>query len=198
VNHWRGGLPSPWPGPPLGNRLLVSVNGYNIQDIGNASKPDTPENEYRYWHQYYLHGERGRAGLAQNRHAFCRLLWSLWSPTWKFDNDTFARSAAAFDNPDFVDVVVHSYRHRFGLVGGDSRFDEMEHRLSAKPDITVPSITLDGAVDGVLPTGDRQAGLRRLSGRHEHRVVDNVGHNLPQEAPEAFSRSILDIHSWTV
>ena len=179
-------------------RGLVSVNGYNIQDIGNSLKPDTPETEHRYWYQYYFHGERGRAGLAENRHAFCRLLWTLWSPTWGFDNDTFARSAAAFDNPDFVDVVVHSYRHRFGLVAGDPRFDNMERRLAAMPAIAVPTITLDGATDGVMPVGGRQAALRRFTGRHEHRVVDNAGHNLPQEAPEAFSRSILDIKSWTM
>jgi pimeloyl-ACP methyl ester carboxylesterase len=177
-------------------RGLVSVNGYNIQDIGSAAKPASPENEYRYWYQYYLHGERGRVGLAENRRAFSRLLWTLWSPTWKFDEATFARSAAAFDNPDFVDVVVHSYRHRFGLVEGDPRYDDIERQLAAKPAITVPTITLDGSADGVSLTGDRHAALRQFSGRHEHRDVDNAGHNLPQEAPDAFARAILDVHAW--
>jgi pimeloyl-ACP methyl ester carboxylesterase len=178
-------------------RALVSVNGYNIQDIGNAWKPANPEDEYRYWYQYYLHRERGRAGLAENRRAFCQLLWTLWSPTWEFDNQTFARSAAAFDNPDFVEVVVHSYRHRFGLVEGDPRFEDMERQLSALPAITVPTITLDGAMDGVMPAGDGHVALKRFSGRHAHRVVDHAGHNLPQEAPEAFSHAILDLESWT-
>jgi pimeloyl-ACP methyl ester carboxylesterase len=123
-------------------------------------------------------------------------LWSLWSPTWRFDDDTYARSAIAFDNPDFVDVVVHSYRHRFGLVDGDPQFDDMERRLSALPSITVPAITLAGDADGVSPLDGRQSDLKRFTGRHENRVVPNAGHNLPQEAPEAFVRAILDINAW--
>lgn len=116
---------------PSRARGLVSVNGYNIQNIATALQPAAPDKEYRMWYQYYLHGERGRAGLTESRREFCRLLWSLWSPTWRFDGDTYARSAAAFDNPDFVEVVVHSYRHRFGLVDGDPQFDDIERRLSA-------------------------------------------------------------------
>lgn len=181
---------------PSRARGLVSVNGYNIQNIANATQPDDPEKEYRLWYQYYFHGERGRAGLTENRRAFCRLLWSLWSPTWHFDTDTYARSAAAFDNPDFVDVVIHSYRHRFGLVEGDAQFDDMERRLSAMPPITVPTITLDGDDDGVSPPGGRQTSLTRFTGRHEHRAVPNAGHNLPQEAPEAFARAVLDVNTW--
>lgn len=183
---------------PSRARGLVSVNGYNIQNIANAAQPASPEKEQRMWYQYYLHGERGRAGLAEHRRAFCRLLWSSWSPTWRFDDDTYARSAAAFDNPDFVDVVVHSYRHRFGLVEGDPRFEEMERRLAAMPPITVPTITLEGDADGVTPMGGRQADAARFTGRHENRVVPDAGHNLPQEAPQTFAAAVLDIHAWAL
>ncbi|MFC5430520.1 alpha/beta fold hydrolase [Paraburkholderia denitrificans] len=182
---------------PSRARGLVSVNGYNIQDIAAASQPADPEREHRMWYQYYLHGERGRAGLAENRRAFCRLLWSLWSPTWHVDDDIYARSAVAFDNPDFVDVVVHSYRHRFGLVDGDPQFDEIERRLSVMPPITVPAITLEGDADGVVLPGERPADATCFTGRHQNRVVPNAGHNLPQEAPEAFAAAVLDINTWT-
>lgn len=177
-------------------RGLVSVNGYNIQHIATAMQPVSPEREHRYWYQYYLHGERGRAGLAQYRGAFCRLLWQQWSPTWQFDDATFARSAEAFDNPDFVEVVVHSYRHRFGLVAGDPQFAEIERRLSALPTIDVPTVTLEGDADGVTPAGGREASFKRFTARHENRVVPNVGHNLPQEAPLVFADAVLDIDTW--
>jgi len=178
-------------------RGLVSVNGYNIQNIATAARPASPEKELRMWYQYYLHGDRGRAGLMENRREFCRLLWSLWSPTWRFDDDTYARSAAAFDNPDFVDVVVHSYRHRFGLVDGDPRFDDIERHLATMPPIAVPTITLEGDADGVSPPGGRAAGASRFTGRYENRVVANAGHNLPQEAPQSFAAAVLDIDAWT-
>ncbi|MEM5399852.1 alpha/beta hydrolase [Paraburkholderia unamae] len=181
---------------PSRARGLVSVNGYNIQDIAAAAQPADPEKEHRMWYQYYLHGERGRAGLTEKRRAFCRLLWSLWSPTWHFDDDLYARTAASFDNPDFVDVVVHSYRHRFGLVEGDPRFDDIEHRLAATPPITVPTITLDGDADGVQPPGTRETSSKRFSGRHENRIVPNAGHNLPQEAPAIFAKAVLDVNAW--
>jgi pimeloyl-ACP methyl ester carboxylesterase len=181
---------------PSRARGLVSVNGYNIQDIAAAAQPADPEKEHRMWYKYYLHGERGRAGLTEKRRAFCRLLWSLWSPTWHFDDDLYARTAASFDNPDFVDVVVHSYRHRFGLVEGDPRFDDIERRLAATPPITVPTITLDGDADGVQPPGARETSSKRFSGRHENRIVPNAGHNLPQEAPATFAAAVLDINAW--
>ena len=181
---------------PSRARGLVSVNGYNIQDIAAAAQPADPEKEHRMWYQYYLHGERGRAGLTEKRRAFCRLLWSLWSPTWRFDDDVYARTAASFDNPDFVDVVVHSYRHRFGLVEGDPRFDDIERRLAATPPITVPTITLDGDADGVQPPGARETSSKRFSGRHENRIVPNAGHNLPQEAPAIFAKAVLDVNAW--
>ena len=172
---------------------LVSLNSYNIQDIAAAAKPLSPENERRYWYQYYFHGERGRAGLEQDRRALCRLLWSLWSPTWTFDDATFERSAAAFDHPDFVEVVIHSYRHRFGLVTGDPAYDDIERRLAALPPITVPAITFDGADDGVMMIGGTAAHARHFTGPHQHRVVPGAGHNLPQEKPQDFARAVLDL-----
>ncbi len=177
-------------------RGLVSVNGYNIQNIAAAMQPADPEKEHRMWYQYYLHGDRGQAGLAENRRAFCRLLWSLWSPAWHFSDDTYARSAAAFDNPDFVDVVVHSYRHRFGLVDGDPQYADMERRLSAMPSITVPTITLEGETDGVSPPGGKRPDGKPFTARYENRLVANAGHNLPQETPDAFAAAVLDIHAW--
>ena len=132
-------------------RAGLSFNSYNIQNIALAMTPDTPRNEHSLWYQYYFHSERGRRGLAQDRRGICRLLWQLWSPTWRFDDATFERSAAAFDNPDFVDVVIHSYRHRFGLVPGDPALADVEAALALQPAITVPALTFDGADDGVRP-----------------------------------------------
>lgn len=172
---------------------LVSYNNYNIQDIARGMEPDTPRNEHRLWYQYYFHSERGRAGLAKDRRAFCRLLWQLWSPTWKFDDATFERSAAAFDNEDFVDVVIQSYRHRFGLVPGDPAYAEIERRLAAQPVITVPTVTFDGADDGVREPSAAQAHARFFGGPRSHRVVPGVGHNMPQEAPALFAEAVLDL-----
>ena len=182
-----------WPGRVRG---LVSVNGYNLQDIARSGTPAEPDKEYRLWYQYYFHGERGRAGLAAHRRAFCRLLWQLWSPRWAFSDAEFERSAAAFDNPDFVDVVIHSYRHRFALADGDPAYEDIERRLAAQPPIAVPTGTLDGDADGVSPGGAPRAG--RFTGRHEHRVVGGgIGHDLPQEAPQAFAQAVLDVDRWT-
>lgn len=180
-----------WPGRVSG---LVSGNGYQIQNIAAAAAPAPPEAEHRYWYQYYFHGERGRRGLAQDRRALCRLLWRLWSPTWAFDDVTFERSAAAFDNADFVEVVIHSYRHRFGLCAGDPAYEALERALAAQPDITVPAITLDGADDGVTPAATLAHGAAHFVGAHEHRVLPGAGHNLPQEAPQAFAQAVLDVH----
>lgn len=179
-----------WPGRCAG---LVSFNSYNIQDIARGMAPDTPENEHRLWYQYYFHSERGRAGLARDRRAFTRLLWKLWSPTWAFDDATFARTAAAFDNPDFVDVVIQSYRHRFGLVPGDPAYADIEQRLAAQPAISVPTITFDGADDGVRPPADAAAHAHRFSGPRSHRVVPGVGHNMPQEVPRVFADAVLEL-----
>jgi pimeloyl-ACP methyl ester carboxylesterase len=175
---------------------LVSCNSYNIQDIASANKPAAPEHERRLWYQYYFHSERGRRGLTENRKALCRLLWELWSPTWAFKDEDYERTAESFSNPDFVEVVLHSYRHRYGLVPGDPAFDEMEWLLAARPKITVPCVTLDGAVDGVSG-GSTASHAQQFSGRHEHVMVDNAGHNLPQEAPREFANAILRVRGWT-
>ncbi|GJL87792.1 MAG: alpha/beta hydrolase [Minwuia thermotolerans] len=171
---------------------LVSVNGYNIQNIARSMEPAPAVDEYAYWYQYYFHSERGRAGLTRNRREICQLLWRLWSPKWAFDQATYDATAAHFDNPDFVDVVIHSYRHRFGLVAGDPAVAEVERRLAEQPDITVPAITIDGDSDGVLGSGGTAHHARRFTGPHEHRVFEDIGHNVPQEAPEEFARAILD------
>jgi pimeloyl-ACP methyl ester carboxylesterase len=174
-------------------RGLVSCNGYNIQNIAASAEPAPPEDEYRYWYQYYLHGARGAAGLERNRRDFCRLLWRLWSPNWRFDAATFERTALSFDNPDFVAVVAHSYRHRFALVPGDPAVVEIERRLAARPSITVPSVVLDGGGDGVLVAGAIGRDARRFTGGYVHRLVPEVGHNLPQEAPAPFAEAVLSL-----
>lgn len=172
---------------------LVSLNSYNIQNIARALVPDTPENERSLWYQYYFHSERGRAGLTANRRALCRLLWKLWSPTWAFDAATFERSAAAFDHPDFVDVVIHSYRHRFGLVAGDPALADIEQRLAVQPPISAPSITFDGVDDGVRPPATAAQHAHLFTGRRSHRIVPGAGHNLPQEKPQLFADAVLEL-----
>ena len=174
-------------------RALVSFNSYNIQNIATALKPDSPSNEHRLWYQYYFHSERGRAGLIADRRGLIELLWRLWSPTWKFDSETFLRSAPAFDNPDFVDVVIHSYRHRFGLVAGDPAYAGIEERLAQSPPISVPTITFDGADDGVRSPSSASAQAHRFSGAREHRIVPGVGYNMPQEVPSVFAQAILEL-----
>jgi pimeloyl-ACP methyl ester carboxylesterase len=178
-----------WPERVAG---LVAGGGYAIQDIRASVRPQPPEQEARYWYQYYFHGERGRSGLNQNRAALCRLLWKLWSPTWEFDEATFDQSALSFENPDFVDVVIHSYRHRFGLVPGDPALDASEHLLEARPSISVPTIALDGDQDGVVPRGSA-AGDDHFKAQFERRTLPQVGHNLPQEAPVAFVDAVLTV-----
>lgn len=170
---------------------LVSVNSYNLQNIARAMEPDTPEGEHRLWYQYLFHSERGRATLQRDRRGLARLLWQMWSPTWTFDDATFERSAAAFDNPDFVDVVIHSYRHRFGLVPGDPAVADIERRIAVQPQIGVPTISFDGTADGVRPWEPAGANDHRFSGPREHRVLHGIGHNLPQEAPREFADAVL-------
>ncbi len=169
---------------------LVSGNSYNIQNIARSWEPAPPAEEAAYWYQYYFHSERGRRGLARDRRAIARLLWRMWSPTWQFDEATFARSASAFDNPDFVEVVIHSYRHRYGLVPGDPAVAHIETRLTAQPPISVPTITIDGDADGVNPGTAHHA--PKFTGPHEHRVFRGAGHNLPQEHPADWARAVLD------
>jgi pimeloyl-ACP methyl ester carboxylesterase len=172
---------------------LVNACGYVIQDIAKALEPEDPPQERRLWYQYYFQSERARAGLARNRVDFAKLLWRLWSPTWEFDGATFARSAAAFDNPDFVDVVIHSYRHRFGAVAGDPAYQAAEDRLAALPKIRVPTITFHGADDDVALPASSEGHERHFAGRYDRRVVPGVGHNIPQEAPQAWTAAILEL-----
>lgn len=178
---------------PARARALVTVNGYNVHDIPGSARPQAPEDEHRMWYQYYFHGERGRAGLEQNRRELCKLLWRLWSPHWGFDDATYERTAASFDNPDFVSVVIHSYRHRFGLAQGDLAFEDTERRLTGLPPITVPAIALDGDGDGVVRAGGARNHARHFKAAYEHRVIPFVGHNLPQEAPREFAQAVLDV-----
>jgi pimeloyl-ACP methyl ester carboxylesterase len=179
-----------WPDRCIG---LVSVNGYLIQDIARAMVPAAPEREVALWYQYYFQLERGRAGLAANRRGIARILWEQWSPNWLFDEATLERTALAHDNPDYVDVVIHSYRHRFGLADGDPQYADIQRRLAALPAITVPAITLDGDGDGVAPATDGTAQAMRFSGRRVHRVIPGAGHNLPQEEPEAFAAAVMEL-----
>ncbi|MDB5981854.1 MAG: alpha/beta hydrolase [Pseudomonas sp.] len=172
-------------------QLLVSIGSYNIQNIANAMIPAKPEQEFPYWYQYYFHSERGRAALQKDRRALCRLLWKQWSPIWSFTDDEFERSAEAFDNPDFVEVVIHSYRHRFGLVEGDPALQDIETRLATLPPILAPTLALDGAADGLRPQGT-QAHAKRFEGEYRYASVAGAGHNLPQETPEALAALILD------
>jgi pimeloyl-ACP methyl ester carboxylesterase len=172
-------------------RGLVSGCGYNIQDIPGAIKPQAPEVEWRLWYQYYFHGERGRAGLEQNRFELCQLLWRLWSPNWHFDEATYKRTADSFNNPDFVAVVIHSYRHRFGLVPGDPAVEDTERRLTALPPIAVPTIVLHGSADGVTPLDSSERHDQFFTAAYERRVIPGAGHNLPQETPHDFAGAVL-------
>ena len=171
-------------------RGLVSCGGYNIQAIATALSPAKPDQEHRLWYQYYFHSERGRAGLEADRRGVCRLLWQLWSPGWAFEDATFAQTAAAFDNPDFVEIVIHSYRHRFGLAPGDPAAAAVEARLAAQPPIMAPTIVLSGGNDGVSPAEHSASHSRHFTGPYERRVVPGAGHNLPQETPDAMIAAI--------
>jgi pimeloyl-ACP methyl ester carboxylesterase len=173
-------------------RALVSVNGYNIQNIALALRPAPADEELRYWYQWYFHTERGRAGLAQNRRDICRLLWRLWSPNWAFDDATFARTAASWDNPDFVDVVIQSYRHRHQAAPGDPALEAIEARLAAQPAIAVPTIVLDGDSDGVDPLEPTDRDRAKFIGRYARRVV-KAGHFLPREAPDEVVDALLEL-----
>jgi pimeloyl-ACP methyl ester carboxylesterase len=179
-----------WPDRCTG---LVSVNGYLIQDIAKAMVPAKPEREVALWYQYYFQLERGRADLAANRRGIARILWQQWSPNWQFDDAAFERTAEAHDNPDYVDVVIHSYRHRYGVADGDPQYAELQRRLAALPVIAVPTITLDGDGDGVAPATDGTRSAAKFTDRRSHRVIPRAGHNLPQEEPEAFADAVMEL-----
>ncbi|MFD9409763.1 alpha/beta fold hydrolase [Streptomyces sp. NPDC059989] len=173
-------------------RGLVTVGGYNIQDLAHAGEPSSPEWERTYWYQYYFHSERGRLGLERNRDELCELLWRTWSPTWAGASAAFAASSASLHNPDFVDVVIHSYRHRFGLAEGDPRYQELEDLIAAQPPISVPTVVLESGDDGVC--GPSAAEDRdHFTGPYEHRLLPGVGHNVPQEAPAAFTDAVAGL-----
>jgi pimeloyl-ACP methyl ester carboxylesterase len=174
-------------------KALVSVSGYLIGSQQAGKVPLPPQAELQWWYQYYFATERGRAGYDKYRRDFARLIWQLASPRWDFDEATFARSAAAFDNPDHVSIVIHNYRWRLGLAEGEPQYDELEQRLATAPTIAVPTITLEGDANGA-PHPEASAYASKFSGRYEHRVITGgVGHNLPQEAPQAFAQAIVDV-----
>jgi pimeloyl-ACP methyl ester carboxylesterase len=179
-----------WPERCIG---LVSVNSYLIQNIAKSMVPAKAQFEAAYWYQYYFQIERGVAGLNANRREITRLLWRQWSPNWHFDDACFERTAIAHDNPDYVDVVIHSYRHRYGLAEGDPRYADLQRRLAALPAITVPAVTLDGDADGVAPPTDGSASATKFTARRTHHVVPHAGHNLPQEEPEAFATAVMEL-----
>jgi len=172
-------------------RGLVSCSGYNIQNIARAHLPVSPQEEALYWYQYYFHTARGRRALETNRRGLCRFIWEIWSPDWAFDDATFEQSAVAFDNPDFVEIVIHSYRHRYGVVPGDPAFLAIEARLAGSPLITVPTINLQGGSDGVDPPHEDDADAGQFTARYERRILPHIGHNLPQEAPSDFADAVL-------
>jgi pimeloyl-ACP methyl ester carboxylesterase len=172
---------------------LVTCGGYNIQNIATSQEPTDPAQELRLWYQYYFHTERGRNGLTQDRQALCRLLWTLWSPTWAFDDATFDQTARSFENADFVDVVIQSYRHRMKAAPGDPRYASIEAQLATQPRINVPAITIHGAVDGVTPVQGSESHDKHFGAGYQRRVFANVGHNPPQEDPKAFAEAILDL-----
>ncbi len=174
-------------------RGLVSGVGYNIQNIARAGQPVSAEEEHRYWYQYYFHSERGRLGLEKNRRDLCRYIWKIWSPNWNFTDAEFEASAGSFDNPDFVEIVAHSYRHRFGYAPGAPVWDSIEKKLAAQPAITVPTIVLHGEADGVDPIGPTPEALKKFSDLRACRIIPIAGHNFPQEAPAPVAAAIEEL-----
>jgi pimeloyl-ACP methyl ester carboxylesterase len=174
-------------------KALVSVSGYLIGSPEANRMPLPPKAELQWWYQYYFATERGRAGYDEYRHDFAKLIWQIASPKWDFDDATFDRSAASFDNPDHVDIVIHNYRWRLGLAEGEAKYDDLEKRLADGPLITVPTITLEGDANGA-PHPDASSYAKKFSGKYAHRVVEGgVGHNLPQEAPQDFAEAVVEV-----
>jgi pimeloyl-ACP methyl ester carboxylesterase len=174
-------------------KAMVSVSGYLIGGREAGRMPLPPKAELQWWYQFYFATERGRAGYDKYRHDFAKLIWQLASPKWDFDDATFDRSAAAFDNPDHVAIVTHNYRWRLGLAEGESKYDDLEKRLAAAPPITVPTITLEGDANGA-PHPEPGSYAKMFSGKYSHRTITGgIGHNLPQEAPQAFAEAVIDV-----
>jgi pimeloyl-ACP methyl ester carboxylesterase len=177
-------------------KAMVSVSGYLIGSQEAGKMPLPPQAELQWWYQYYFATERGRAGYDKYRHDFAKLIWQLASPKWNFDDATFDRSAASFDNPDHVSIVIHNYRWRLGLAEGDPRFNDLEKRLAEGPVITVPTITLEGDANGA-PHPDANSYAKKFSGKYLHRTVKGgIGHNLPQEAPEDFAKAVVEVDGY--
>ena len=174
-------------------KSLVSVSGYLIGSQESGKTPLPPKAELEWWYQYYFATERGRAGYDKYRHDFAKLIWQLASPKWKFDDATFERSAVSFNNPDHVDIVIHNYRWRLGLAEGEAKYDDLEKRLAKAPVITVPTITLEGDANGA-PHPDASSYAKKFSGKYQHRLIKGgIGHNLPQEAPQALVQAVVDV-----
>jgi len=178
-------------------KALVSVSGYLITNLNDGKKPLPPKAEFNWWYQYYFATERGREGYDKNRRDFAKLIWELASPKWNFDAATFDRTAASLDNPDHVDIVIHNYRWRLALADGESKYDDLEKQLSQGPVITVPTITLEGDANGA-PHPDPAMYRNKFSGKYTHRnITGGIGHNLPQEAPEAFAQAVIEADGFT-
>ena len=174
-------------------KAMVSVSGYLIGSQEAGKMPLPPKAELQWWYQFYFATERGRAGYEKYRHDFAKLIWQLASPKWGFDDATFDRSAAAFDNPDHVAIVIHNYRWRIGLAEGEPQYNDLEKRLAASPVITVPTITMEGDANGA-PHPDEASYRNKFSGKYEYRLIKGgIGHNLPQEAPQAFAQAVIDV-----
>jgi pimeloyl-ACP methyl ester carboxylesterase len=178
---------------PARVRGLVTIGGYNVQNTVAPSRPASATDERAYWYQWYFNTERGRRGLEQNRREICRLLWREWSPGWRFDDATFDLTAPSFENPDFVELVIHSYRHRHGNAPGEARFDPVERRLAERPAITVPTVVLHGAEDTVDPPRRSEGHMKQFPAGTERRVVAGAGHFLPREQPAAVAEAILGL-----
>ena len=183
-------VPALWPQRVRG---LVTGDGYNIQAISQSLKPRPPETEHRLWYQYYFHTQRGVDGLTANRRELCQLLWTLWSPSWAEGPSHYALTAPSFDNPDFVEVVIHSYRHRFMYAPGDPALEYIEQALVPQPPISVPSISLCGADDGVGPPSLEDDDVEHFSGFYRRQVLPGVGHNVFQEAPQVTLQALLEL-----
>jgi pimeloyl-ACP methyl ester carboxylesterase len=179
-----------WPAQVAG---LVSIGGYNIESIIRDQVPASARQEYSGWYQWYFQTERGKAGLEQNRREICRLLWELWSPNWKFSDALFAETARSFDNPDFVEIVIHSYRHRHGAAAGDPSFEANERQLAAQPRINLPTIVLHGECDGVHPPELSERQEKLFSAHYERRVIPTAGHLFPRETPNAVIAAIREL-----
>jgi len=177
-------------------KAMVSVSGYLIGSQEGGKMPLPPAAELQWWYQFYFATERGRIGYDKNRHDFAKLIWQLASPKWKFDNATFDRSAASFDNPDHVAITIHNYRWRLALADGEPKYDALDQKLAEFPVITVPTITLEGDANGA-PHAEPAAYAKKFSGRYSHRLIKGgIGHNLPQEAPQAFAQAVIDVDAY--